>query len=98
MSTRRILGEVEDERQVQDMRWGGQDHDDGHTAAEWVALVARHLGLSFNDGAGEIDRVRFRRQMLRVAALAVACVEAIDRQAGVEHGGGCPFESRGSGA
>jgi hypothetical protein len=75
----RIYAEIETERQAQDALWGGPAHDDAHPEAEWIALLTRHLGLAVEDGPGRADPARWRRQMLRVAALAVAVLESADR-------------------
>jgi len=76
-----ILSEIEAERQAQDREHGGPAHDDTHTCNDWLAILVRHLGLAGSDEA-VIDPVRFRRQMIRVGALAVAIVESFDRKAG----------------
>jgi hypothetical protein len=81
MSLERVLSEVRQERAMQDSLWGGPAHDDLHTPAGWMAVLCRHLGLAADD-AGGIDPARFRRQMVRVAALAVAAVESRDRVTG----------------
>lgn len=87
-----ILGEVSIERDRQDSLFGGADWDDQHSATDWVSIIVRHLGLAVDDGspagvclltdhcAGS-DPVRYRRQMIRVAAIAVASVETFDRKA-----------------
>lgn len=84
MTRERIYGEITTERMAQDALGYGPEHDDHHTSFEWVALIARHAGLGIEEGARGVDAVRFRRQMVRVAALAVAAVESLDRQAGRE--------------
>lgn len=76
-----ILSEVIAERQAQDAEHGGPDYDDCHSPNDWCAILIRHLGLSCSDRA-ETDFRRYRRQMVRVAALAVAAVEAHDRVCG----------------
>lgn len=73
-----VYYEVANERAAQDEKWGGPAHDDRHGTAEWVAFIARHAGLAVNDGRPE-SLERFRRQMIRVAALAIAAVESHDR-------------------
>ncbi len=78
-----IFDEIRDERRVQDRQWGGPAHDDARTRSEWVALLARHVGLAVDDGEPDVSD-RFRKQMVRVAALAVAALEA--------HGRKCPPE------
>lgn len=74
-----IIEEVVEERIAQNTKWGGPIHDDANTINDWVATLARHCGLAASD-AREIDAVRFRKQMIRVAALAIAAVESADRQ------------------
>ena len=81
MSKQSVLDEVSKERAIQDAQWGGAAHDDKHTEPEWIAILARHLGLAANDEAEE-EPTRFRRQMVRLAAVAVAAVEAFDRAKG----------------
>ena len=78
-----ISREISLERLAQDHLWGGPAQDDRHTEAEWVALLARHLGLAVDDGSG-VSAERFRKQLVRVAALAVAAVESWDRLRGKE--------------
>lgn len=80
MSRESILAEVSAERSRQDKLFGGPDHDAQHTPAEWVSLITRHLGLSVDDGTISGDPERYRRQMIRVAALAVAALEALERK------------------
>ncbi len=77
-----IFGEIREEREKQDEKWGGPSHDDGHTSHDWVAYVTRHLGKAV---MWPWEREVFRKQMVRVAALAVAAVEWCDR--GEEEGG-----------
>jgi hypothetical protein len=51
------------------------------TAGEWAALLAHYATRRI---AGDRDAIRpdarFRADMVKVAALAVACIEAIDRK------------------
>ena len=75
-----LFSEINVERQMQDALWGGPQNDDQHSARDWVAILCRHVGLSMDDGQIPVDSVRFRRQMVRVAALAVAAIESIDRR------------------
>lgn len=79
MTRERLFGEIATERLVQDSIYGGPEHDDAHTAEKWVALICRHAGLGIDDGAASLDPVRYRRQLVRVAALAVAALESLDR-------------------
>ena len=69
-----VYDEIRDERQRQDAKWGGAEHDDGHTVEEFVGFITKHAGR-----AVETEPHEQRRQMIRVGALAVAVVEKIDR-------------------
>lgn len=71
-----IFQEIREERQAQDAKWGGPDHDDQHVPNDWIAFIGRHAGMA---SYGVTDST-FRKQMKRVAALAVAAIEAYDRQ------------------
>lgn len=78
---RRIFAEIETERQCQDVKHGGSEIDDGHTGNDWIAIIVRHLGLAANDKAA-FELVRYRKQLIRVAATCFAAVEALDRLTG----------------
>lgn len=73
----KIVKEILEERENQDNKWGGNDHDDQHGSHDWIAFITKHLGKAvmwpWNGNA-------FRAQMIRVAALAVATVEWHDRR------------------
>lgn len=97
MSRESILAEVSAERERQDSLFGGACHDDTHSATDWVAILIRHLGLAVDDGSpagvcfmndhcAGADPARYRRQMVRVAAVAVAALETFDRKVGQEAG------------
>ena len=74
-----VLLEVAAERNQQDQKWGGAEHDDTHNNHDWLAYITKHLGRT---AMWPFDAVTFRKQMIRVAALAVAAVEWIDRKTG----------------
>lgn len=74
-----ILEEIDAERLAQDRQWGGPSHDDGHNCNDWIAIMVRHLGLAASDEGAECGE-RFRRQLIRMAALAIAATESFDRK------------------
>lgn len=81
-----IFDDIRQERISQDHKWGGQAHDDAHTAAEWVGFITAKLGetvkASFYHGTvfrGDTLPL-YRRGLVQVAALAVAAIEAYDRE------------------
>lgn len=77
--------EIADERSHQDKKWGGPEHDNHHTTFEWVGFITYYLGKSIdciinNAGKEEHQLLLFRYNMIKVAALAIAAVEAVDRK------------------
>jgi len=74
-----ILSEIHTERLRQDRQWGGPAHDDEHTSGDWAGLVSSQLHCArvaeLNNRAEE-----FRERLIKIAALAVAAIEAHDRR------------------
>lgn len=80
MSTVGVLVDVERERGEQDVKWGVQSHDD----FTWLAILGEEVGES-NQAALDIrfqggTLAALREELIQVAAVAVAFVEAIDRR------------------
>lgn len=73
-----VLGEVADERYRQDQRWGGPEHDDGHSVWEWKELLRAHVDR-LTPGP-RITRSDYRERLIEVAALCVAAAQAWDRK------------------
>ncbi len=72
-----IYEEIQQERKRQDEQWGGPDHDDRNNQLEWIGIITRHLGKALiSSDVPLLSRI----QLIRVAALAVAAVEWIDRK------------------
>ncbi|HVX01258.1 MAG TPA: hypothetical protein VHA52_12610 [Candidatus Babeliaceae bacterium] len=70
-----ILNQIDTEREKQEKMWGN-DNDDTHSEEMWDAIVVHELGQScFHDD----DSATFRKQMIKVAAVAVAAIESLDR-------------------
>lgn len=84
MSRDTIFAEVDAERQYQETKWGN-DNDDKANLEDWVSWISHHSSRWFPGGFRphtKETRTAFRKQMVKVAALAVAAIEAIDRQEG----------------
>lgn len=80
VSTDSVTREVAAERERQDMKWGGPIHDDQHTTTEFVQRIEDYAGWArMMASFGSRDKARLR--LIQVAALAVAAVESMDRQA-----------------
>lgn len=74
-----IYREVDAERDRQDAQWGGPAHDDEHQGSDFVRFVREHTDHARNAiHAGALDE--FRKQLVEIAALAVAAVESLDRK------------------
>ena len=78
-----IYDEIKTERDYQDGKWGHKADDELNTPWMWAAYIAKYstnwmrgtflpLGKDASDG--------FRTAMIKVAALAVAAIESLDRQ------------------
>ena len=81
----RVFGLIENERRKQNTKWNGwydQKHDQKHTPAEWIALIASHAGRGMSDN--DDSRYLFTSAMVRVAALACAAIEANFERLGIE--------------
>lgn len=76
-----VFDDIAEERAYQLAKWGGQEHDDSHSIRDWITYLLAYLGRA---GSRETDWGRnipkVRELFIKVAALAVAAVEAIDRR------------------
>lgn len=70
-----IYDEIKTERTKQDIEWGGPDHDDTHPIADWVRFIQHHARKSLRTTDVHVRRYA----LVRVAALAVAAIESLDR-------------------
>jgi hypothetical protein len=78
MSTESVLDEVDKERQRQDVKWGGPCHDDRHSTTDFVHLIEDYACVA-QTMASINNHDEARELLVRVAALAVAAVERLDR-------------------
>jgi len=74
-----IYAAIDAERDYQDERWGNE-FDDKNTSNDWCTYICRYAA---NAAAFDITTAQFREQMVKVAALAVASIEATDRTGGL---------------
>ena len=71
-----IVAEIHAERDRQDAKWGGPEHDDSHSLFEWWGFMReRMVGRAYSGG-----RAAERRDLIQIAALALAAIESIDRK------------------
>ena len=75
----KVIAAVITERKRQDMQWGGPDHDDTHSAGDWL----RYMGQQATKiTCGRTQGHNVRECFIKIAALAVAAVESLDRKNG----------------
>jgi hypothetical protein len=82
-----VFYEIQRERVGQDHQWGGPAHDDQHAVDEWMDFIQAQIQKCDNEVIRHLhDHVAVKRltraRLVKIAALAVAGIEAIDRQAG----------------
>lgn len=81
----KVEADVRKERRRQDQKWGGPEHDDEHTVADWVYYIRNEANYEgYRDSpnpelAARANRHNARQRLIRIAALAIAAVESIDR-------------------
>lgn len=78
-----VMDEVREEREYQDQRWGPGVDDVINTPWMWAVYVVQYvtqdlIGPVIPIKKAEVDR--FRRNLIKAAALCIAAVESLDRQ------------------
>lgn len=74
-----VYDDVVQEREYQDAKWGGPEHDDTHTSKEFLDFIDRKIRRANHEWFIQQDK-EVRKKLIQIAALAVAAVESIDRQ------------------
>ena len=67
----RILEEVRRERDRQDEKYGGADHDDSHYPGDWCLILSKYLGRAAAETIDAEPDAAFRDNMIKVAAVAI---------------------------
>jgi NTP pyrophosphatase (non-canonical NTP hydrolase) len=72
-----ILSEIKEERKRQDKKWGEQNH---HPLI-WNNILGEEYGevCKATIEATENDYSKYRKELVEVAAVAVAAIESLDR-------------------
>jgi len=73
-----VYAEIKAERDYQDGKWG-HGFDDKNTVNDWMTYINIYGSKATTMGATKEEQ---RKQMLKVAAIAVAACEAFDRNNG----------------
>jgi hypothetical protein len=78
----KAFADIRDERARQDSQWGGPAHDDQHTASDFLGYIQKQQVLGTLERVDEYPAEQMvRSRLVKIAALAVAAIEAIDRRA-----------------
>lgn len=75
----KIFKQIEAERKHQDSKWGAE-FDDRNTPYNWAAYIAQYSTRNLIGDPRVASEVLFRADMVKVAALAVAAIESINRR------------------
>lgn len=88
MSQENVLREVKAERMMQDAKWGEQNHH----PVEWITILGEEFGevckaaceANFEKFYGNKrgNYLEYRKELVQVAAVAVAMIESFDRNEG----------------
>ena len=70
---------IQAERNAQLAKFG-HVNDDKWSPGEWAALVSHYAGRQCVGDLHAVDLAKFRADMVKAGALALACIEAIDRK------------------
>lgn len=81
--TNSVLSEVQEERRRQDAKWGEQNH----TQPEWLSILGEEFGevckavceAHFSGYESTGNWAEYRKELIQLAAVAVAMVECLDR-------------------
>jgi hypothetical protein len=73
----KAVAAILNERRYQDEKWGGSEHDDTETEENWQRYITEYANAQ-----GRSSSYDFRKRMVKVAALAMAAIESVDRKAG----------------
>jgi NTP pyrophosphatase (non-canonical NTP hydrolase) len=75
MNQEQIIEQIQDERKKQDDKWGEQDHH----PLKWLAILGEEVGEA-NRAMLEEKLIDYRKELIQVAAVAVAAVESLYRK------------------
>ena len=69
-----LLKQIREERGKQDNKWGIQNHDPFY----WLSILMEEVGEA-SKASLQRKRWQYRKELIQVAAVAVAAIEALDR-------------------
>lgn len=80
-----IYDQIKAERIEQDKEWGGAKHDNQHHEGQWALIVMKLFGVLSKMIIGtssppKTRTLRMKNQVIKIAAVCVAWLEAIERR------------------
>lgn len=72
-----IIKDIDDERDRQILRYN-QAHDDKYSPGNWLRIIWATATNAVTRDGHDLDT--FRKQMVRIAAVAIAAIESVDRR------------------
>ncbi len=69
-----IQQQINGERYLQDLEWGGPEHDDEHEPDDWTEYLLDQVYRAESE-----NNRGYRERLVKIAALAVAAMESFDR-------------------
>lgn len=72
-----VLTEIENEREHQDHKWGGKEHDDHHTREDWLNIIDQISRDAILLPPADMNELR--RKYVKIASVAIAAIEALYR-------------------
>jgi hypothetical protein len=72
-----IINEVTAERVNQDIEWGGPTHDDKNDWFDWRGFLYKQM----TNASMAHNEAKRRENLVKIAALAFAAIESMDRKA-----------------
>jgi len=74
-----IINQIRKERIRQDDQWGGPEHDDRNSIVDWLSFINKQGQKAYKARGLSKERVE-RSCLVKIAAVAVAALESIDRK------------------
>lgn len=75
-----VVDDIVHERWRQDIQWGGPEHDDQHDPADWLMFIQYQMSKGYS-ARENLDTADYRERLVKIAALAAAGIESLDRKA-----------------
>lgn len=75
-----VFAAVRAERDRQDAKYGGPQHDNGHSWADWMSFIKERVPEDPTEAQETISDEDSKKALLQIAALAIAALETRARR------------------